>query len=72
MGALMNEDRLEKIETKITLQEDLVEELNKVVHQQQKKLDRLEAICASLVRHVESLQEAVNEGAPANEKPPHY
>jgi SlyX protein len=68
----MNEERFEKIETKITHQEDLVEELNKVVHQQQKKLDQLEAICASLLRHVESLQEAVNEAAPASERPPHY
>ena len=71
-GHLMLEERLVAIETKITFQEDLIEELNKVVYQQQKKLDRLEAVCESLVRHIESLAEARNEGMPANERPPHY
>jgi SlyX protein len=68
----MIEERLINIETKITFQEDLIEELNKVVYQQQKKLDRLEAICESLARHIESLEEARNEGSPASERPPHY
>ena len=68
----MLEERLVNIETKITFQEDLIEELNKLVYQQQKKLDRLEAVCESLVRHVESLEEARNEGMPAHERPPHY
>ena len=60
------------IETKITFQEDMIEELNKTVYQQQKKLERLEAVCESLVRHIESMAEARNEGMPANERPPHY
>jgi SlyX protein len=68
----MLEERLVNIVTKITFQEDLIEELNKTVYQQQKKLDRLEAICESLVRHIESLAEAGNESKPANEIPPHY
>lgn len=68
----MLEERLIKIETKITFQEDLIEELNKTVYQQQNKLDRLERICESLVRHIESLEEAGGESKPANERPPHY
>jgi SlyX protein len=68
----MIEKRLENIETKITFQEDLIEELNNVVYQQQKRLDRLEAMYESLVRHIESQAEAKNEGMPANERPPHY
>ena len=68
----MLEERLINIETKITFQEDLIEDLNKLVYQQQKKLDRLEATCESLVRHIESLAESRNEGMPANERPPHY
>ncbi|KAF0205316.1 MAG: SlyX [Gallionellaceae bacterium] len=68
----MLEERLENIETKITFQEDLIEELNKTVYQQQRKLERLEAICASLVRHIESMEQAKNEGMSANERPPHY
>lgn len=69
----MNEERLENIEAKITFQEDLIEELNKTVYQQQQKIERLEALCEALARHVRSLAEAGGEGkAPANERPPHY
>jgi SlyX protein len=68
----MNEERLDRIETKITFLEDLIDELNKVVYQQQKKLDRLETICELLVRHIESLAEERSGSMPANERPPHY
>ena len=68
----MIEERLEKLETKISFQEDLIEELNKTVYQQQQKLDQLEEICRALARHVQALAEAGNEGKPANERPPHY
>jgi SlyX protein len=71
-GSPMNEERLEHIEAKITFQEDLIEELNKTIYQQQQKLARLEAICESLVRHMESLDEAGNVSRTANERPPHY
>lgn len=68
----MIEERLVNIETKITFQEDLIEELNKTVYQQQQKLERLEAICKSLAGHIQSLSEGRSEGMPANERPPHY
>jgi SlyX protein len=68
----MIEERLIKIETKITFQEDTIEELNKLAYQQQKKLDRLEAICELLVKHIESLADDGNEGMSVNERPPHY
>jgi SlyX protein len=68
----MIEARLENIETKISYQEDLVEELNKVVYQQQQKLNQLEAVCATLTRHIQSLAEAGAEGRAVNEMPPHY
>ena len=70
---LMIEERLTDIETKITFQEDLIEELNKTVYQQQQKLEHLGAICEALARQVRSLGEAAGDGkAPANERPPHY
>jgi SlyX protein len=68
----MIEERLINIETKITFQEDQIEELNKTVYQQQQKIERLEAICEALAKHVRSLSEARSEGMPANERPPHY
>ncbi len=69
----MNEERLVNIETKIAFQEDLIEELNKTIYQQQNKLDRLEATCEALARHIASLAEAVHENkSVASERPPHY
>jgi SlyX protein len=68
----MTDERLVNIETKIAFQEDLIEELNKVVYRQQQQLNQLEAICTSLTRHIQSLAEAGTESKPANEMPPHY
>lgn len=68
----MTEERLEKIETKLAFQEDLIEELNKTVYQQQKKLEQLEATCEALAKHIASLAESANTGKPADERPPHY
>lgn len=68
----MIEERLVNIETKIAFQEDLIEELNKVVYQQQQKLSQLEAVCVSLTRHIQSLAESGNAGKAVNERPPHY
>jgi SlyX protein len=68
----MNEDRLVNIETKIAFQEDAIEELNKVVYLQRKKLGQLEAICESLARHIESMEKTGSGSPTANERPPHY
>jgi SlyX protein len=67
----MNEDRIVDIEIKIARQEDLVDTLNQMVYQQQKKIDELEALCTALARRVMDVSSA-NEQNPANEKPPHY
>lgn len=68
----MSEERLEKIETKIAYQEDLIEELNKTVYQQQRKLEQLEAMCKALAGRIASQDESTNENRAANERPPHY
>lgn len=68
----MTEDRLIEIEIKLTHQEDAVEALNRVVCQQQKKIDHLEAICEALIRHVKELSDGAAEQRTTNETPPHY
>ncbi|MFA6014610.1 MAG: SlyX family protein [Gallionellaceae bacterium] len=69
----MIEERLINIETKISFQEDLIEELNKIVYQQQKKLQQLETVCMTLANHIQSLTEGRNDNSPPqNERPPHY
>lgn len=60
------EERLIEIEIKIANQENLLEELNSVIYEQQKTIDRLERIIKELEK-ANSL-----EIGPQNVKPPHY
>ena len=69
----MSEDRLMEIETKIAYQEKTIVDLNEVVCEQQKEIERLSAICDTLIKRVKMLSEFMpGIDAPANEKPPHY
>jgi SlyX protein len=66
------EERLVDIEIKIARQEDLVDTLNQMVYQQQKKIDELEALCSALARRVKDMADVEEGQDPAGEKPPHY
>jgi len=66
------EDRLVEMEIKITYQEDTVQELNKVIYQQQKMIDQLEATCRFLLDQVKDLSDTASEKSASNERPPHY
>ena len=68
---MSDEDRLIDIEIKLSRQEDLVEELNKLVYRQQQKIDQLDKLCEALLRHVRELSDTATERSAANEKPPH-
>lgn len=65
------EDRLVEMEVKISFQEDTVQELNKVVCQQQQRIDQLEVTCKFLLNQIRDMSE-MEEGRVVNEKPPHY
>ncbi len=69
----MSEERLVEIETKIAFQEKTIKDLNDVLYQQQKEIERLGTICDALVNRIKEIS-AVSLGvdAPVNEKPPHY
>ena len=69
---MSDELRLVEIEMKISYQEDTVQELNKIVYQQQKQIDQLQATCSSLLDHIRDLSDAMSENRVTNEKPPHY
>jgi SlyX protein len=66
------EDRLIEIEIKLSRQEDLVESLNQVVYQQQRKIAQLEAMYAALALHVKQTPDAEGVRNVGYEKPPHY
>lgn len=68
----MDENRLIDIEMKLAHQEDMVNELNRVVTDQQSQIARLEQLCRSLVDRMRSMAEAAPDGNPADERPPHY
>lgn len=58
------------IEIKLAHQEDMVESLNQVVIQQDRRIDQLEGIVAALAERIRnSAQSGPN---PVNDKPPHY
>jgi SlyX protein len=69
---MSTEDRLVELEIKIACQEDMVDTLNKMIYQQQKKLGELEALCSALARRIKDMREAATGQSPADEKPPHY
>lgn len=68
----MNEERIVNIETKIAYQEDTIMQLNKVVCEQQKQIDQLEATCKLLIDRMRELSAAEDTGKPEIEIPPHY
>lgn len=66
------EQRLIEIEIKLCRQEDMVESLNQVICQQQKKISQLEILCAALARQFNQPQDAGGGLNLDNERPPHY
>lgn len=67
----MSEQRFIDIETKIAHQELLIEELNQVIYQQQKTIDKLEATLINLTKRLQGLGDGDDIRGP-DEKPPHY
>ncbi|HWW07091.1 SlyX family protein [Collimonas sp.] len=66
------EDRMVDIEIKLTRQDDMLDELNKLVYRQQLKIDQLEALCGALAQRIKHAADSNNAGQTVNERPPHY
>ncbi|MBB3117456.1 MULTISPECIES: SlyX family protein [Telluria group] len=67
---MSDEDRFIDIEIKLAHQEDLVESLNTRIYEQQKQIDKLEAMLNALAEHLRN--NAQHGQTPLNERPPHY
>ena len=63
--------RLEALEIKIAYQEQIISQLNEVILEQQRRLDRLESIYQVLREKLRSL-EAPGGDPDTHEPPPHY
>jgi SlyX protein len=68
----MNDDRIIELEIKTAYQEDLLQELNKIVSRQQQQIDRLEATCKLLNERINSLSTEGSGTESVDEVPPHY
>lgn len=66
----MKENERIELEIKISHQEIALEELQKIVWEQETRIDRLEKTVKRLNDRLNG--EAQQEIGPANEKPPHY
>jgi len=68
----MSEARFVDIESRLAHQDQLLHELNDVVTAQQAKIMQLDELCKSLITRVRSIGDAMPEGDPGDERPPHY
>ena len=67
----MTEDRLVEMETRLAYQDHLVEELNKLVYEQDKRIQKLEETCKQLSKQFTDLSGALPAGE-SDDPPPHY
>ena len=65
-------ERLINLETKITYQDDIIDELNKVVTQQQNQLDKLLNKMENMSRMMTSVSESQIRDISQEVPPPHY
>ncbi|TRX00688.1 SlyX family protein [Candidatus Methylobacter oryzae] len=68
----MNDERIIELEIKAAYQEDLLQELNKIVAGQQQQIERLEATCKMLNERIKGLSIEGSGGEKVEEVPPHY
>jgi len=68
----MDEERLMDIEIKLTRAEDTLDELNKVVYEQQKKIERLESLYTAMMRRMPEPSGDDQRQGVLHERPPHY
>lgn len=69
---IMKDDRIIELETKVSYQEDLLQDLNKLVVTQQQQLDQLAMICKTLNDQLKEAMQRIPDESNADEKPPHY
>jgi SlyX protein len=68
----MNEQRMIDIEVKLAHQEHALDEVNRVLTDQQAQLTRLEQLCESLVDRLRAMSDAPAADERDDDKPPHY
>ena len=67
----MPDNHLVKIETKLSYQEDLLDQLNSIIIRQQKEIDSLKRELLLLQEKITTINEST-ENNNMDERPPHY
>jgi|TARA_B100001059_G_scaffold229147_1_gene261291 SlyX protein len=68
----MQDNRFIDIETKLSYQESLLDQLNSIIIKQQAELDMLKRSLKNLQERISVLNEISSETINADERPPHY
>ena len=68
----MQDNRFIDIETKLSYQESLLDQLNSIIIKQQAELDMLKRSLKNLQERISVLNEISSETINADEHPPHY
>ncbi|MBN8449071.1 MAG: SlyX family protein [Candidatus Accumulibacter sp.] len=66
------EQRLVELESRISLAEDLMEEVNLTVYRQQQQIELLQRQLRQLQQQLQDVLAASREQSPREELPPHY
>lgn len=69
---MRDSERIDDLEAKLTLAEDLLESLNLTVFRQQEQLDALNRRVAEMARQLGGMSGPDAQGKVADEVPPHY
>jgi len=67
-----NEEAIIELQTKLSFQEDLLENLNQVITNQQGQITKLARTVASMIGQMHSMQSSMQDNGPQQEIPPHY
>jgi len=66
------QDQIIELETKLSYQEDLLEELNSHVINQQAQIDNLNQLCNYLKEQFKDVMSSLPDAPSGDEVPPHY
>jgi SlyX protein len=67
-----NEEAILELQTKLSFQEDLLENLNQVIIDQQGQIAKLERTVESIIGQMHNMQSSIQENRQQQEIPPHY
>ncbi len=67
-----NEEAILELQTKLSFQEDLLENLNQVIVDQQGQIAKLERTVESMIGQMQSIQSSMQDNGQQQEIPPHY